>query len=62
MPQEDELAGLPEEAREAEEAQQRRECWGWVEPGVWTDRMLATLAEQGLFTMTAAFAAARQSR
>jgi len=46
-PQEAELAGLPEEAREAEEAQRRRERWRWVEPGVWTDRMLATL-EQGV--------------
>jgi RNA-directed DNA polymerase len=43
VPQERESAGLPEEAREAEEAQQRRERWGWVEPEVWTDRMLAAL-------------------
>ena len=51
--------------------------WGWVEASVWTDRMLAALgngvqggkwfslnffAEQGLFTLTAAHAAASQSR
>jgi RNA-directed DNA polymerase len=37
-------AGLPERAREAEEARSPlRERWGWVEPLVWTERMLATL-------------------
>ena len=41
--QEVESAGLPAGAREAEEIQQRRERWSWVEPGVWTDRMLAAL-------------------
>jgi len=44
-PQEGASTGLPEGAREAEEAQRRRERWGWAEPGVWTDRMLATLEE-----------------
>ena len=44
-PQEEGSAGLLDWAREAEEAQQRRERWGWVEPEVWTDRMLAALAE-----------------
>ena len=36
-------AGVPERAKQAEEAEQRRERWGWVEPVVWTDRMLAAL-------------------
>jgi hypothetical protein len=78
---------VPEGAKQAEEAErQRSERWGWVEPGVWTERMLAALehgvkggkwfslmdnhqrwpdaffVEQGLFTMTAALALARQSR
>jgi RNA-directed DNA polymerase len=44
-PQEGASPGLPEGAREAEEAQRRQERWGWAEPGVWTDRMLATLEE-----------------
>ena len=34
---------MPERAKQAEEAEQRRERWGWVEPVVWTDRMLAAL-------------------
>ncbi len=45
MPQEEESAGLSARAREAEEAQQRRERFGWVESEVWTDRMLAALEE-----------------
>ena len=33
-----ESAGLPERAREAEEAGTRlRERWSWVEPVVWTE-------------------------
>lgn len=44
-PRETKSAGLPGEAREAEEARQRRERWSWVEPEVWTDRMLAALEE-----------------
>ena len=36
-------AGVPERAKQAEEAEQRRERWGWVEPVVWTDRMVAAL-------------------
>ena len=36
-------AGVPERGKQAEEAEQRRERWGWVEPVVWTDRMLAAL-------------------
>jgi RNA-directed DNA polymerase len=38
-------AGVPEKAKQAEEAERRRERWGWVEPAVWTDRMLATLED-----------------
>lgn len=41
--QEEESAGLLGRAREAEEAERRRVRWSWVEPRVWTDRMLATL-------------------
>jgi RNA-directed DNA polymerase len=37
------LAGVPEKATQAEEAEHRRERWGWAEPVVWTDRMLAAL-------------------
>jgi RNA-directed DNA polymerase len=36
-------AGVPERAKQAEEAERRRERWSWVEPAVWTDRMLAAL-------------------
>ena len=36
-------AGVPERAKQAEEAERRRERWGWAEPVVWTDRMLAAL-------------------
>ncbi len=51
-----------------------RTRWEWVEPSVWTDRMLAALENgvkegkyaffvaHGLFTLTAAYEAARQSR
>jgi RNA-directed DNA polymerase len=38
-------AGVPEKAKQAEDAEQRRERWGWVEPAVWTDRMLAALED-----------------
>jgi RNA-directed DNA polymerase len=38
-------AGVPERAKHAEEAEHRRERWGWVEPVVWTDRMLAALED-----------------
>jgi RNA-directed DNA polymerase len=35
---------VPARAKQAEEAErQRKERWGWVEPAVWTDRMLAAL-------------------
>jgi RNA-directed DNA polymerase len=40
---ENELASVLEKARQAREAQERRERWSWVEPSVWTDRMLAAL-------------------
>lgn len=52
-PREDGSAGVsaegatPEATKQAEDAQQRRERWGWVEPEVWTERMLAAL-EQGV--------------
>ncbi len=34
---------MPEKAKQAEEAERHRDRWGWVEPVVWTDRMLAAL-------------------
>ena len=40
---EDGSAGVPARAKHAEEAEQRRARWGWAEPVVWTDRMLAAL-------------------
>jgi len=40
---EERLAVVPETAKQAREAQERRARWNWVEPEVWTDRMLATL-------------------
>ena len=41
---EDESARVPEEATPDEEARrQRQERWGWVEPAVWTERMVAAL-------------------
>jgi len=36
-------AEVPEGAMQAGEAEARRERWVWVEPSVWTDRMLAAL-------------------
>ncbi len=36
-------ARVPEKAIPDEEAQARRQRWAWVEPSVWTDRMLAAL-------------------
>jgi RNA-directed DNA polymerase len=39
---EDRLEAVPEGARRAREAQTR---WGWVEPTVWTERMLTALDE-----------------
>ena len=36
-------AGVPERAMQAGEAEARRERWDWVEPSVWTNRMLAAL-------------------
>lgn len=36
-------AGVPERARQAGEAEARQQRWDWVEPSVWTDRMLAAL-------------------
>ena len=39
-------AGVPEPATQAEEAErQRQERWSWVEPAVWTERMMAALEE-----------------
>ncbi len=53
-PREDASAGVSaeggtlERAKQAEEAlRQRKERWSWVEPEVWTERMLAAL-EQGV--------------
>ena len=36
-------AEVPEGAKQAGETEARRERWVWVEPSVWTDRMLAAL-------------------
>ena len=36
-------AGVPEEAKQAEDAEPRRARWSWAEPVVWTDRMLGAL-------------------
>jgi len=45
-PREDESAGVPGQAKQAEEAErQRRARWSWVEPEVWTERMLAALED-----------------
>ncbi len=38
-------ARVPETAIPDEEARARRQRWAWVEPSVWTDRMLAALEE-----------------
>lgn len=43
QPKEEELAAVSETTKQAREAQVRRVRWNWVEPEVWTDRMLATL-------------------
>jgi RNA-directed DNA polymerase len=54
-------------------AETQGQDWSWVEASVWTERMLAALengvkggnkffAAQGLFTMTAAWKLASQSR
>ena len=40
-------AEVPQGVMQAGEAEARRERWGWVEPTVWTDRMLAAL-EKGV--------------
>ena len=47
---EEQPAGVPGRARQAGEARARADCvptrtgrWGWVEPSVWTDRMLDAL-------------------
>ena len=40
-------AAVPETAKQAEETEaQRANRWDWVEPAIWTDRMIAAL-EQG---------------
>jgi RNA-directed DNA polymerase len=37
-------AGVPERAKQAEDTdEERRERWEWVEPAVWTERMVAAL-------------------
>lgn len=40
---EEQLAEVSETAKQAREAEERRQRWSWVEPAVWTDRMLASL-------------------
>ena len=44
-PKEETSAGVPEGATQAEDTQgaQRGKRWAWVEPTVWTERMLAAL-------------------
>lgn len=42
-PREEKLAKVSETTKQAREAQERRSRWSWVEPEVWTDRMLAAL-------------------
>ena len=64
-------AEVPKKAKQVGEIRAR---WSWVEPCVWTDRMLTALekgvkggmpnaffAKQGLFSLVAAHAAASQS-
>lgn len=47
-PRDAESAGVPERAKQAEDTERRRDGrWRWVEPEVWTERMLAAL-EQGV--------------
>jgi RNA-directed DNA polymerase len=41
--EEERPAEVPERAKQAREAEARRERWDWVEPSVWTDPMLAAL-------------------
>ena len=53
-------------SKEAKQAGESRARWPWVEPEVWTDRMLTALeqgvfAECGLFSLTAAHSKACQS-
>jgi len=40
---EEQLATVSGTAKQAREIQERRARWSWVEPSVWTDRMLAVL-------------------
>lgn len=42
-PREEALAAVSEKTKQAREAEERRARWSWVEPEVWTDRMLAAL-------------------
>jgi RNA-directed DNA polymerase len=42
-PRDERLAGVPEPATQAEAAEHRRARWGWAEPVVWTDRLVAAL-------------------
>ena len=64
-------ASVPERAKQAGEVQGR---WSWVEPSVWSERMLTALengvkggksnayfAELGLFSYVTAYAQVRQS-
>ena len=65
---EDKSVAVLRAAKQAEET----ERWSWVEPSVWTPRMLAALEKRvkggnayfsaaGLFSLSEAHAAARQS-
>jgi RNA-directed DNA polymerase len=44
MPRQQNCASVPAE-RQAQQAQEARPLWGWVEAGVWTNRMLKALEE-----------------
>jgi len=46
----------------AKQAGEAPDCWSWVEPSIWTARMLAALAGHGLLSLVAAHAQAAGPR
>lgn len=42
-------AAVPEQAKQAQDTRDPRQ-WGWVEPTVWTERMLAASSLSGGFS------------